>query len=90
MPLSVSFLETQELRWLVCVCGGGGRGCGLIRRRLSPDVCSFCVSRNAPVSVTQRGLIVACQDSPITFFSFKILGFSHTEEVEYRNAHLLH
>ena len=41
---------------------------GLIRRRLLPDICSCCVSRNAPVSVLRKRLIVACRDLPITCF----------------------
>ena len=41
MPLSVSFLETQGLKWF------GEVGCarGLIPRRLLPDVCSYQVFR---------------------------------------------
>ena len=29
---------------------------GLMRRRLLPDVCSYCVSRNASASLARRGL----------------------------------
>ena len=51
--------------------GVGGRGAcarGLRRRRLLPDVCSCCVSRNASVSMAYRGLIVASRELPITCF----------------------
>ena len=43
----------------------------LIRRRLFPDVCTYCVSRNESVSLARRGLCVACRDLPITFFLSK-------------------
>ena len=51
--------------------GGEGAGAcvrGLIRRRLLPDVCICCVSRNASVSVAWRELIVACRDMHINCF----------------------
>ena len=65
MPMFVLSLGTQGLRWLG---EGEGGGCAsrLIFRCLLPDVCSRCVSRNASVSVAQRGLIVACRKLPIT------------------------
>ena len=53
----------------------------LIRRRLLPDVCNYCVSRNASVRVVQTGLLVACRDLPITFFSFKYLEFSDLKKL---------
>ena len=59
--------------------GGGGVGVcahGLTRRRLLPDVCSCCVSRNASVSVDRRGLIVVCRDLPITCFLSKFWGLA--------------
>ena len=40
----------------------------LIRRRLLPDVCRYCVSRGASVTVVQRGLLVAVKNLPITLF----------------------
>ena len=58
--------------------GGGGRGgvvvasggaSDLIRMRFSPDVCSYCVSRNTSISVARRDVIVACRDlSSYIFF----------------------
>ena len=68
---------------------GDACACELMRRRLLPDVCSYCVYRNASVSVTRSGLIVARVTSPTTFFS-RTFGFSDTEEVKYRNARLFH
>ena len=48
----------------------------LIRRHLSPDVCKYCVSRNASIGVTRRGLLVVCRDLPITFFLSNFWGLS--------------
>ena len=47
-----------------------------MRRCLLPDACSYCVSWNASVSVTWKGLFVACQDLPITlsyFYMFSLV-----------------
>ena len=41
-----------------------------------PDVYSYCVSRNASVSVAWKGLLVACRDLSITLF---LLNFSGLE-----------
>ena len=56
-----------------------------IRMLLLPDVCSYCVSRNASVNVVPRGLLVACRVLSIILF-FEIFGISYTEEVKYRNT----
>ena len=56
---------------------------GLIRRSLSPDVCSCYVPWNASTSMAWRGMIIACRDLPITFMK-------DTEEVKYRSARLSH
>ena len=37
-----------------------------------------------------KGLLVACRDLPIIFFSFKRFELSDTEKVERRKAHLSH
>ena len=77
----------KGLRWLGgCACA---RARGLIRRRLLPDVCSCCVSRNASVSVAWRGLIVACRDLHINcffsiFWGLAILKKFKTETRVYR------
>ena len=58
--------------------GGGGAGAythGLKLRRLLSDVCSRCVSCDALVTVSRRGVLVAT-------FSFKLLEFRDTEEVD--------
>ena len=82
MPLSVAFLGG----------GGGGGGClgdardlGLIRKRHLPDVCGCCIPSNA--SEKRRSLPTKTFPS---LFTFKLMGFSDTGEVEYGNASLWH
>ena len=58
----------------------------LIRRPLITDDCSYCASRNARQHVLLR---VGCS-LPAENFSFKLLEFSDTEQVKYRNARLSH
>ena len=82
MPMSVLFFG---LRWL----GRDARARGLIRRRLLPDACSNCVSRNASVSVAWEGCSLPVDTCQSHFF-FKRLEFSDTVEVKCRNARLLH
>ena len=50
-------------------------------RRLLPDVCGYPVSRIASVVVGSEGEMLRLPS---------ILGFSDTDEVEYRNKHLSH
>ena len=67
MTLSVSFLEARVLRWL-------SEGTPLIISYLMSDIYSYCVSRNASVSVLQGlGVLVACRDLLMTFFFKKSL-----------------
>ena len=67
MPLSDTFFDKQGLRQF-------GRGtpalCELLRRRLFPDVCSYCVSRKAPHKCSLERAALACRDWPIAFFLF--------------------
>ena len=68
MPLPVSLLEIQGLRWLV---EWGGEGEGAFARGLSVSYlvsAASCVSRNTSVTVARRGLIVASRDLPSTNF----------------------
>ena len=64
MPLSVSFLETQGLRWL-----DGAPALPRYYIGVLHDVCSYYISQDESVSVAalQRQL-VACQNLSITIF----------------------
>ena len=56
-------------------------------RRLLPDICSCCVSRNATGSVARRGL----QRSPVDFFLLNFWCVAILKKLNTdRNAHLSH
>ena len=61
-----------------------------VGRRLLSDVCGYPVSRIAPVDVcSERGVLYLSSLAHHLFVS-KLLGFSDTEEVKYKHAHLSH
>ena len=60
------------------------------RGRLLPDVCGYPVSRIVSVDMSSEGDVLRLPSLARHLFFSKHLGFSDTDEVKNRNAHLLH
>ena len=54
----------------------------IIRGRILLVVCSYYVVRNASLSVTRKGLVVGRRPPSNHFCSFKLMGFSDTQEAK--------
>lgn len=60
------------------------------RGRLLPDVCGYPVSLIVSVDVSSEGDVLRLPSLARHLFFSKHLGFSDTDEVKNRNAHLSH